>query len=449
MIRSVFIFLILLPLTASAASPGPADFAWQSSLNFPPGGALCELSAPVSVYRGISSPDLADICIFNGRGEVIPFSVSTPPPPPVRKTVLLPHFPVPEKPAPGEKLSIRVERRSTGEIVTVSQGRGDALHVAYLVDATALTEPIESLELEWGDIPEGFIGRVSVDASDDLDLWRPVTTATLAALKRDGSRVEQKKIPLSGARARYLRIVQQESRTAINFTKVVAALFAGATEPRRERLFLPVTPVPAQPGEYLFDLSGRMPVDRIRIILPERNSVARGVFFSRSKESDPWVQRLEGVSYRLDTAGGELTSPELPITASGDRFWKLKISESGGGAGAAAVKVEVAWAPHRILFLPRGEAPFLLAFGSGRADTRSVRGADLLLSLPTTDPSNVKIVRAEAGEAVTLGGESALKKEISAITKKKILLWGLLLIGVGVLAWMALSLGRQMKREDG
>ncbi|HXE98430.1 MAG TPA: DUF3999 domain-containing protein [Dongiaceae bacterium] len=449
MIRSALISLFLLPLTALAVSPGPADFAWKSNLNFPPGGALYELSSPVSVYRGISSPDLSDICIFNGRGEIIPFSVSTPPPPPVKKTILLPHFPIPGNPAPGEKLSIRVERRSTGEIVTVSQGRAEATNVAYLVDATALTEPIESLELEWGDVPEGYIGRVSVEASDDLDFWRPVTTATLATLKRDGSTVEQKQIPLSGAITRYLRIVQQQSRTAVKFTKVVATLSAGAAESRRERLVLPVTPVPAQPGEFLFDLSGRMPVDRIRVLLPERNSLAKGVLYSRPRESDPWVQRLEGINYRLDTAGGELTSPELPVTASGDRYWKLKISESGGGAGASAVKIEVAWAPHRILFLPRGEAPFVLAFGSGRADTRSVRGADLLASLPATDPAKVKIVRAESGEAVTLSGEAALKKEISAVTKKKLLLWGVLLAGVGVLAWMALRLGRQMKREDG
>jgi len=446
-IRSTFILLLLLPLTVLAASPGPADFAWKCNLNFPPGGALYELSTPVSVYRGTSSPDLADICIFNGKGEMVPFSVSTPPPPPVKKSILLPHFPIPGKPAPGEKLSIRVERRSTGEIVTVSQGRTDAPIVAYLVDATVLTEPVESLELEWSNLPEGIIERVSVEASDDLDLWRPVAAATLATLKRDGSIVEQRQIPLSGARARYLRIVQQ-GRTNVKFTKVVATLSAGAAEPRRERHVVPVTPVPAHPGEYLFDLSGRMPVDRIRILLPERNSIAKGVFFSRPKESDPWVQRLEGVSYRLDTTGGELTSPELPVTVSGDRYWKLKISESGGGAGAAAVKVEVGWAPHRILFLPRGQAPFLLAFGSGRVDTRSVRGADLLSSLPTTDPEKVKSVRAEAGEVAALSGEAALKKEISALTKKKLLLWGVLLAGVGVLAWMALRLGRQMRRED-
>jgi hypothetical protein len=137
------------------------------------------------------------------------------------------------------------------------------------------------------------------------------------------------------------------------------------------------------------------------------------------------------------------------VPASGDRYWQLKIGEAGGGAGGSAVRVEVAWAPHRILFLPRGEAPFVLAFGSGRADTRTLRGADLLSSLPSTDPGQVKIVRAEAGEAVTLGGEAALKKELSAVTKKKLLLWGLLLAGVAVLALMALRLGRQMKREDG
>jgi hypothetical protein len=192
-----------------------------------------------------------------------------------------------------------------------------------------------------------------------------------------------------------------------------------------------------------------MPVDRIRVLLPERNSLTKGVFSSRSTLSDPWVVRQEGLLYRIATRDGELVSPELSVPASGDRYWRLKVGEAGGGVGAAAVSVEVAWIPHRIHFFPRGEAPFILAFGSGRADTRSVRGADLLAGLPASDAMKVGIVRAEAGDAVPLAGEAALKKEISPVTRKKLLLWGMLIAGVGVLAWMALHLIRQMKREDG
>jgi hypothetical protein len=308
---------------------------------------------------------------------------------------------------------------------------------------------MESLELEWRDIPEGFIGRVSVEASDDLEIWRPVTTATLASLKRDGSKVEQRQIPLSGSSARYLRILQMESRSGVEFTNVVASLSAGSAEPLREHFAVSVSPAPGQSGEYLFDITGRMPVDRIRVLLPERNSLVRGVFFSRPGEGAPWVRRQEGIFYRIDTRDGELASPELPVPASGDRYWKLKISESGGGVGTAVAGIEVAWVPHRVLFLPRGEAPFVLAFGSGRADTRGIRGSDLLALLPAKESARDNIVRAVAGKAVTLAGEAALKKEISAVTRKKLLLWGVLLAGVGVLAWMALRLIRQMKREDG
>lgn len=443
MIRAICLFL-LLATPAMAAAPVPRDFAWGSSLTFPPGGALFELTVPLAVYRQTNSPELADICIFNGRGEMVPFSVTPPPQPVVKKRVLLPHFPLPGKPTPGENLSVIVERRSTGEIITVSQGRANVKPVAYLLDATAVTEPLESLELEWRDIPEGFVERLTVEGSDDLERWWPLTAATIATLKHGSNTVEQRQIPLAGIRARYLRIIQQESRSGVEFTKMVAALSAGTAEPRRERLVIDVKPLPGKPGEYLFDLAGRMPVDRIRLQLPEKNSLVRGVFFSRSKESDPWVQRQEGVSYRLDSSAGVLSSPELSLPASGDRYWKLQISEAGGGVGAAAVKVEVAWTPQRILFIPRGNAPFTLAFGSGRADTRTVRGTDLLASLPVAEPAKVIIVQAEAGEAVTLGGEAALKKEFSAITRKKLLLWGVLLVGVGVLAWMVLRLGRQM-----
>lgn len=448
MIRATFLFLTLLPFAAMAASPGPRDFAWKSTLSFPLGGALYELSAPLALYRGIGSPELADICILNGRNEIVPFSVTTPPSAPVQKRLQLPLFPIPGKPAQDEKLSIRVERRSSGEIVTVSNERADALTAAYLVDASAVKAPLESLELEWRDIPEGGMARVSLEASDDLEFWRPVTTVTIAAFKRGGSVVEQKQIPLSGIRARYLRIVQKDSRTRVAFTNVMAVLSAGLAESPRERLAVAVSSVPGQPGEYLFDISGRMPVDRIRVLLPERNSLTKGVLFSRTRENDPWIQRREAIIYRIDTKEGGLVSPDLAVPASGDRYWKLKISEVGGGAGSSVIQVEVAWVPHKILFLPRGEAPFVLAFGSGRADTRSIRGTDLLAGLPVTETAKVGIMQAEAGKAVTLAGETAMKKEISGVTRKKLLLWGVLLVGVGVLAWMALRLARQMKHED-
>ena len=447
--RAAFLLLLLLPLTAVATTSGPADYAWKSSLSFPPGGSLYEVNIPLSVYRGVRSPELADIGIFNGRNEIVPFSVTTPPPPPIRKRILLPHFPLPEKSALGEKVSMQVERRSSGEIVTVFCGKAETPMTAYLVDATSATEPIESLELEWRDTPEGFIERVSVEASDDLDLWRPVATATLASLHRDGGTVIQKQIPLSGIKARYLRIVPQGNRFPVEFTNVVALLSAGSAEPQRERLTVSLLTVPNQPGEYLFDISGSMPVDRIRVLLPERNSLTKGVFSSRSTLNDPWIVRQEGLLYRIAARDGELFSPELSVPVSGDRYWRLKVSEAGGGVGTAAVTVEVAWIPHRIHFLPRGEAPFILAFGSGRADTRNVRSADLPAVLPASEAAKVGIVRAEVGEAVPLAGEIALKKEMPPVTRKKLLLWGTLLAGVAVLAWMALRLIRQMKREDG
>ncbi len=447
MIRAALLFLFLTAFPALAAPPVPTDFAWKSSLSFPSGRALYELNVPLPVYRAAISPVLADICIFNGRGEVVPFSVTNPPQPPLQKRTLLPHFHLPDKPVAGEQLTIHVHR-SSGKIEMVSQGKADTTTVAYLIDASSVSEPIASLELEWRDIPEGFIVRMSVEASDDLDHWRPVTTTTIASLQRGDSRVEQRQILLSSAKARYLRITQKESRSTVAITKVSAVLSAGSAEPARERLAVAVSPVPGKLGEYLFDISGNMPVDRINVKLPDRNSLVRGIISSRSRESDPWVRRHEGIIYRIDTGEDELSSPELTVPASGDRYWSLNISEAGGGVGTATVGVEVAWVPHRIQLLPRGEAPFILAFGSGRVDTRSVRGTDLLSLLPAKERDKSKIVRAEAGEVVALGGDVALKKEYSAVTRKKILLWGVLLLGVAVLAWMALRLGRQMKRED-
>jgi len=446
MIRFLVVFLVALALPAQAKTPQPPDFAWKSVLRFLQGGSLYEVRVPLSVYRGVTSPELADLCVFNGANEIVPFSVATPATQKqAANRIILPHFALPRKPKADESLSVRVERRSSGAVVTVGNGTNEGLGAAYLLDATAATAPIDSITLEWRDRPDGFTERVTVEASDDLDHWREVASATLASLKKGGRVVEQRQIALDGVRARYLRIVPEDVRMEMELTKVTASLSTGPTEPTRERLTVSGTAVAGQPGEFLFDLTGRMPVDRVRVLLPEKNSIARAIISSRTREEAPWIRRQDAVVYRLDTKGGELSAPEFTVCANGDRYWRLQIDAAGGGIGTGELRIAVAWVPHRVLFVPRGTKPFSLTFGSGRADTRAIRGGDLLARLPGTELAKTPVVPAEAGETMTLGGSDALKTEISAVTKKKALLWLVLLAGVGVLAWMAARLFRQMK----
>jgi hypothetical protein len=59
------------------------------------------------------------------------------------------------------------------------------------------------------------------------------------------------------------------------------------------------------------------------------------------------------------------------------------------------------------------------------------------------------IKRAVVGKRIELGGEQALQPAPRGLPWKKLLLWGVLLLGVGVLAFMARSLVQEMKVSKG
>lgn len=437
----VLLLFCALPVHAGVT---PSDFAWKLPLSVPPGGALYELPLPLPVYRGIRTPDLADLSVFNGAGEMVPFSLSVPPAAAAEKRLLLPVYPLPSGEKPAAKLSVRVEQRPATDVVSVERDTSEATAKGFLIDATSTAEPVTALELEWGETGKGFITNVTVDASNDLDSWRRVATGTLASLRREGEFVERRRLDLGGVRARYFRVVPLGA-TAPMVIKVTATLSEGRTEPHREHAIAAGVPI-KEPGAYRFDLPGMMPVDRLRILLPHQNSLVRVALFSRSGEQEPWVPRAEGIAYRLNSAGGEVESPEFTLPRSGDRQWLARFQATGGGIGSGTPRIEVGWVPHRLRFVLRGDGPFCLAYGSGRGDTRSQRGADLFASLADVKKGELPVIQATAGEEAVLAGEGALKVQTSPAMRKKLLLWGSLLAGVALLAWMALRLSRQMKQ---
>ena len=89
-----------------------------------PGVRALGLELPRAVYRGAVRPDLGDLRVFNGAGEVVPHafrpraSVETQ----KRAPVALPVFPVyGDDPKQLDGLSLRVERNASGTIVQLDE----------------------------------------------------------------------------------------------------------------------------------------------------------------------------------------------------------------------------------------------------------------------------------------------------------------------------------------
>jgi len=439
--------LVLFLCCSYAAAQSPSDFAYAVPLQTDGAEPLYELEIPTSVYRGITRRDFGDVRMFNAAGETVPFALE---PSPVRRTEKTPprgvrYFPLyGEQSSDLEGLRLRVEKAGGGTVVSVDSRQAVPAArrklIAYLIDTSNLEQPYEALELDWRQDDSSFAANVRLEASDDLKAWSVVLgQAPLVRVDAGGQRLEQRVLEFAPHRSKYLRLSWPQSAQPIELRS--AALRTGDIVHEPERSWLRITAQDAgKIGEYWFDLQGQFPVDRVRLELPQQNTVARVAFLSRPDPKQPWRAVTNAVVYRLARQGGDVVSPDLAVLSGTDRYWLLRVDQTGGGLGNGTPKLSVGWVPQKLVFAARGNAPFQLAYGSAVARPATY-------SIETLVPEWRSEVRPQLATARALpeqllGGEAALRPKRDY---KIWALWAALAGGVLLLAWMAWRLARQMQ----
>jgi hypothetical protein len=221
---------------------------------------------------------------------------------------------------------------------------------------------------------------------------------------------------------------------------VVAELAAGVVSPRRVWQIISGEGVAGQAGEYRYDLGGPFPFDRLRVDLPQLNSLVQLQILSRTKSDEPWRLKTSATAYRLRRDETEVSSPEIALTNVGERYWLLRVDQKGGGVGDGVPILQIGWPPQKLVFAARGAGPFQLVYGNSTAKA-AVFPIDSLIPGYKTD-AEFKVRTASLGEQVTLAGAARLRAQTDY---KKWTLWGILILGVFVLAAMAYRLARQVK----
>lgn len=457
---------LLLAAGVAFAAERPDDFAYGARLEADGKEALYEVALPAMTYRGIAQPDLRDVRVFNGGGEVVPHAwrtrrtEGTEVTPPVALTL----FPL--KAGPGvtvDGLAISV-RRSAGGATTInvtSSGAGGTAEkrtVGYLVDLTGFERALRVIELDWKPTEDGFAGKLRVDGSDDLGAWRAlVAAAPLVNLEVAGQRLQQKRIELPQQKVKYLRLawVPQGDRAALpELASASGELVEKGVEAPREWEPLEASKG-EKPGEYVFDARGHFPVDRVRLYLPEANTVAQVELLARSKSDQPWRQVTRGIAYRLRRGDGEVTGPDLTVGAATDRYWLLRVDQRGGGLGAGAPRLEIGWVPHHLVFAARGSPPFQLAYGKRDAKPAAYPIESLIPGYREDTGARIRAARAGTQQTVNVQGAQALAqtelggeaRRQEAIDWKRWSLWAALVLGVLILGVMAWRLLKQLDKR--
>jgi hypothetical protein len=448
---------------AVAAAERPADFAYGMPLGVSGDEALYEVTLPPAVYRGVVRADVSDLRVFNGAGEVVPHAFRP------RKTgrveagesQTLTLFPL-KAPADasidGLSISVRRGPGGTSSVNVTSTGAkatGEPRIVGFLIDLSAFDRALRALEFDWGS-GGSFAGKLRIEASEDLAAWRPlVSGAPLVNLEFGGQRLQQKRIELPMQKAKYRRlswVASPAERTALPVLETARGELAGRTTEAPREWGRIGEGKSAQAGEYVFDLAGRFPVDRVRFELPQPNTIVQVEILTREQADQPWRPVTRGVIYRLRQGGGEVTSPDASVSANADRHWLLRVDQRGGGLGSGAPVMHAGWIPHQVVFAARGEPPFQLAYGNRQAKPAAyviqtlIPGYrdDELRQIRAAKPGaqqTVSVREAQAQAQTELGG-AARREEV--VDWKRWSLWGALGLGVLALGLMAWRLMRQM-----
>ena len=426
------------------------DFAYGIRMDVPKGTAVAATSLPRQVYENATRNDLGDMRVFNAAGEPVPHMIrlaqSRPTEPPWRP---LTFFPLVEaSPADSGGYRIHVRTGPDGAIVSVDPQLSPSPSAAvrtYFIDLSPLRRSLAWLRLSWTSTDNDLMAALRVDASDDLTTWTTVQSrAAISDMRYAGHRLFRNTIRLASSTRQYLRLRQVDPGPAIRLVRIEGRIQPPGPKPVRAVMRLDGQPLPESTGLFEYRNTGAFPVDRVNLVFDQANSMAQAMLESRSDPSDPWRRRINGLFYRIDMAGSQLTSDPQAVMATMDRYWRLTVDASESTIGQTTPRLEIGYRPHDLFFLARGSGPFTLAYGGAGIEPLAVNVSALFDGIGRQRGDEFEDwVTPELGQMV-LGGPQRLAPPPKPLPMRRIVLWSVLLAGVLVVAAMAWRLARRL-----
>ncbi|CAB3780436.1 DUF3999 domain-containing protein [Paraburkholderia caffeinilytica] len=444
----------------STAALAADRFAQRFALELESGAAYYSVTLPAAVYAASQRSDLGDVRVFNGAGEPVPYSLDTPRESARAPATLRPvhWFPLPPAASGGAGAPLGVTIAADGSLRATAAPPARAEHNADLIDVgreargeargeARVEARVEALVIHVRD--DNYQGRVSVEASDDLRNWQPAGEAQLLKVSYNGSTLSQDRIELNGMRARYLRLHWLDGAPYVESIDAQLRAAGAGSEQRadtqrawREGIVAHAGP---KAGEYFFETGGPYPVDRLRLNLPQPNTVAPAAVYSRTGLETAWREVSSATLFRLHNGTVEQSNPLLELMPDTDRQWRVVVDTRNGGLGSGTLTVAAGWRPATLTFVARGAAPFTLAVGSAAAVSSAVSRADLLMGASSVAAA------ARLGEELPAGQEADAQWSKDPDAMRRYMLWAALLLAVGSLGAIAwrLARGAQVQAQAG
>ncbi|QEI09285.1 DUF3999 domain-containing protein [Pigmentiphaga aceris] len=442
----------------------PDSFPIHMPLTVQGEGPWYRLPLPLAIRWQAAHADLRDLRVFNAEGEALAYGFVQARARQLREEHqhAVKWFPLRgPADASGKQPGISVQRSGDGTLIQVVPDQPAPVEKTvvrgWLLDTSGIAAPLQKLSLDWQGNAEGF-QRFRVEASDDLQQWRSWGDGQVARLSFEGERIERREIELPGSRARYLRLTWETPREAPTLTQAVL------TSTSNNEILPPLEwsdmiQAERNGDEYQVSLPRSTVLERVRVSVYQPNTLAPVSLFMldagnsttgttsntrRDARRPPsWNPIATGLLYRLMQDGKEIRNSELELPMVPIKDLKLRVDGRGGGLGDP-VSFRVAARGMEMVFLARGTPPYTLAMG--RAVTQD-KQLPLAVLVPGYEPDRLTTMGTAQASAPVV---STVPRQTPAPSNhwKKLGLWAVLLLGVGLLGLMAASLLKGQRKAQ-
>lgn len=448
---------------AVAETPRSEDFAVRLPLVTSSEG-LHVLELSEAVYRAAQSRTLADMRIFNARGEALPIAFLPAPPsiPPTAAAIDLRIVPLPALGEARDSLlkmyALRIER--DGDRAVVELGLASPQQAAtgaaapsdiggYLIDARGLKNMKGQLVLAFQADASDYAGRVQVLGSEDLVSWRPLAAGPLTRNRKLGETIERTKFDLNRPPP-FVRVAWASKEAPA----IAGAQFAEQLAPVVNLPRATLATVLSENRRTMYvDVPDALPIEQVFVRMPELNRIVRAQVYRHEavaprvrrphlaarRAHDIWQPMGSIEAFRVIRDGVEIEGVPLSIHARTDR---LRLDFAAPLEGAVPT-IEAQWRPGRVVFAALAPGPYVLAVG--HRDLRASPSLDARAVLATDDPAGTRLPTATIGMRADAAPDSQHVAGAAEGRWAQYLLWVVLAFAVGGLAFMAWRLSLQMR----
>lgn len=465
--RAAAALLLLAPAAASGESISTATpdhkglYSHAIPLAVSGRNAVVQLRLPPAVYLHAASADLHDLRVFEGGGRAVPFALTAPPAYAQVQRRELPAaiFPVhAEAGGPAMHSDLEIRTSADGAVTAIISRQGGAqknAELSSLVLDFGRPEGKPAIDALVFTLPPGvanYQAQVQLEVSDDLRTWDSAGYASLSWLSNSAQQtLTSNRMEFPPRAFRYGRLTWR-SGAPLQFASVVAqAPASSASIPARDSISLKPAAGRFQ-HDLVYNAALAIPVERIslsfgagNVLMPAQIGHYVQLPALKGKQNTRWEFRpqLQATFFQMLQDGQQRRSGDVLLGGAHAAQWVLRPESPP----ATPPSMTLSWTPATMVFMASGTPPYSLHVGRhdappGVRDLREVApgfSATELAGLEQAVAGTVQV--RSAPQAAPAAAEEAAR----SAKLRKSLLWGVLLLGVAVLAVMVSKMWGQLR----